>query len=137
VVSDSTALAASVEIVDGVNAGQKTSTDDSGRYQFPGLAPGTLVVRASAAGYAAQTASLTLDSDKTADFTLAKVVTPTTTTRGAVTGVVTNDTTGQPLPGARVEITEGRDHGRSAAGTHHGRGDGIRLSPALAHRDRR
>jgi hypothetical protein len=120
VVSDSTALAASVEIVDGVNAGKKTSTDDSGRYQFPGLAPGTLVVRASAAGYAAQTASLTLDSDKTADFTLAKVVTPTTT-RGAVSGVVTNDATGQPLPGARVEITVGSNRGRSTSTDDSGR----------------
>lgn len=125
VLCETSAIPASqVEILAGVNSGKTVTADADGRYLFAGLAPGELTLRAFATGYVAQTASLVLDGDKTADFRLA-AVTDEASGRAVVAGVVLSVAPGgassRVLAAARVSITSGKDAGRSTTTDQEGR----------------
>lgn len=61
---------AHVDVIAGVNVGAGTTTDAAGRYTLSNLQTGTMTVRASAAGYVAQTASVTVSANQVTDFSL-------------------------------------------------------------------
>ena len=61
---------ATVRIGDGVNAGESTTTNDSGEYRFDGLAAGNGNVSAVADGYESVITGIHIDGRQPLDFTL-------------------------------------------------------------------
>jgi hypothetical protein len=59
-----------VQILDGPNAGQTSSTDGGGAYSLTGLAGGSFMLRATASGYDPREQSVTIARDTTLDLTL-------------------------------------------------------------------
>ena len=108
--------AADVEVVSGVNVGEKVTADADGRYEFAALLPGTMTVRASAAGHLPQSSNLTLGAAATADFTLATPSEPPparVTISGAVCAQAPPPAPPRCLDGATVRVQTGPDAGRS------------------------
>jgi hypothetical protein len=89
---------AQLEIVTGQDAGRTTLTDPTGHYRFDGLAPGTLTLRASAAGFAPATQTVILAASQVADISLAPASAPAASFMGRVLDVLT----GAPLAGITV-----------------------------------
>jgi Carboxypeptidase regulatory-like domain len=67
---------ASVRVVDGSNSGMTSSTDGSGFYSIPDLAPGNFMVRATADRYDAREQSVALSQDTTIDLKLRPIAAP-------------------------------------------------------------
>jgi len=61
---------ATLEVIDGVNKGQRVVADAQGRYGFADLQPGGFTIQASAVDYASATKPVTLDDDSALDFQL-------------------------------------------------------------------
>jgi hypothetical protein len=86
-----------------VSAGGSTATTNgSGVYTISGLAPGTYTATASANGYTAQSASVTVNSGATTTQNFALTPNP-----GTITGTVTNAANGSPVSGATVSYSGG------------------------------
>ncbi len=79
-----------------------TDTDVSGNYTILDLAPGSYTVTASADGYQTKTvgASVTAGATTTVDFALE--IPP-----GTIAGTVTDALTGNPIPGAAINVFQG------------------------------
>lgn len=86
-------------------SGGSTTTSSSGVYTLSSVAPGTYSVTASASGHNSATSSVTVTSGATS--TLNFKLTPVTTSPGAITGRVTNITTGGAVSGATVSFSGG------------------------------
>jgi hypothetical protein len=86
-----------VAITAGANAGKNATTDASGRYSLTGLVAGTLTLTVTAQGFAAQTTSVTMANDQSADFSLAVAV---FLTNGRAVDALTQ----APYPGLTVSI---------------------------------
>ncbi|MEA2633982.1 MAG: large repetitive protein [Chloroflexota bacterium] len=82
--------------------GGSTTTDGSGSYTLANVAEGSYTVTASATGYAGQSRTVTVGPGATATQNFA--LTPP---NGAITGTVTNATTGTPISGATVAYSGG------------------------------
>jgi len=61
---------ATVEVVDGVNAGKSTVTDGAGNFRLPNLQQSTFSVRASASGYVSASRSVDLSADRSVTIQL-------------------------------------------------------------------
>jgi hypothetical protein len=72
VAGDATLLSgATVTIMDGVNAGQKRTTDAAGNYSFTGLTPSRFTLQAAAAGHTPQNKLVDLTAtSQTVSFSL-------------------------------------------------------------------
>ena len=99
---------ATVVVTDSAGHVYTTTADINGRYVFTGtpaapLDPGNATVVGNAPGYGAdvQTKSLTSGTTNTQDLQLPPTV---------LTGVVTDQATGLPLPGATVVVTDSAGH---------------------------
>jgi len=77
------------------------TTDPGGQYSLPGVPPGLLTIRASAAGFRSRDHSSTLaqDGDLALNFQLDRAP-----GSQAVSGTVTDAVTGYPIPGAQVTV---------------------------------
>src|SRR5579864_1437159 len=86
-------------------SGGSTSTDSSGNYTLSNVAPGSYTVTASAAGHSNASAPVSVTSNQasTLNFQLA----PVTNSPGAISGRVTNITTGGAVSGATVSFSGG------------------------------
>ena len=82
------------------SGGTSATTDGSGSYNLPGLAPGQHSVTAAANGYVSQTKSVTVTSGNasTANFVLAPAL-----VTGGVAGTVTNASDGADIAGVVVD----------------------------------
>jgi hypothetical protein len=123
--SNQAIASAIVEIIEGANAGRRTTTDSEGRYQLNELRAGDMTVRASAESVGSKTTPIDLDANATVDFALAAEhpsgPTPAPTppapgpsARFALTGTVRADSSSQPIAGARIEIVSGAIAGQQA-----------------------
>lgn len=120
--SNTAIASATVEIIDGVNAGRRTQTDNEGRYQFADLRAGDMTVRASAESVGSKTATVDLAANVTVDFTFAAgnspgpapTPAPGPSARFAMAGTVRADGSNQTLAGARIEIVSGANAGQQA-----------------------
>src|SRR5438093_8643959 len=79
---------ATVSIADGPNAGKSATTDGSGNYGFTGLQQAGFTVNVSAANYLGYSKPVTLTSNQTLSFQLARVP---ATSAFHVTGIATDD----------------------------------------------
>jgi len=75
------------------------TTDAQGRFSISNVTPGSYTVSASASGYIAGSASVTVTGGQTATANLALQPEPTT---GTISGHVTEEGTGTPIAGASV-----------------------------------
>lgn len=102
---------AQVEIIEGVNQGTNTATNEEGQYRFENLQPGTFALHVKAEGFENDRRTVTLSADQTIDVGLKKVKPPARGTRGTIVDGLTERT----LPGVTVrveglpEITTGND----------------------------
>jgi hypothetical protein len=113
VVTDvSSALAISNASVN-TDTGETTATDINGNYSLGSVPTGTRTVTVSAAGYATQSGSVTVNDGQNtiASFSL----TPTT---GSISGTVTNASSGSPIPAAHVSVDTGQSFDTGADGTY-------------------
>ncbi len=100
---------ATVSIADGANAGRSTSTGGDGTFSLTGLTAASFTVQVSASGYRQGSRAVTLDRD--VNLALALVAAgPTTWT---VSGVVRDDSTGEPVAGASVSVQDGPNADKS------------------------
>ena len=85
-------------------SGASATTDSSGSYTLNNVPPGSRSVTAPLTGYVTQTITVTVNPGATAtlDFQLSKTMTP-----GAISGQVTNASTGAALAGATVSFSGG------------------------------
>ena len=67
---------ASIDLVDGVNAGRSTTTDGNGYYSLGGLLGGSFTLQARKNGYVGADKAVTLASDTRLDFTMSSVAPP-------------------------------------------------------------
>jgi len=104
-VSSAGIAGATVSLGGPVNAGRLTSTDQSGRYTFNGLVPGSFFLNVIAPNYAASQTSVTLSSSAEVNVSLVSAskasLTPPPPVAFDLTGVVTLDD-GTPL--ANVDV---------------------------------
>jgi len=114
---------ATVQVLDGANAGKSATTSSTGSYSITGLTPGGFTVRASASGYSPLSRGVTMTSDSTQNFTLPVVAQATFT----MAGVVTNKNTGRGIGSATVRVLDGANAGKSDATD----GNGYYSIPAL------
>lgn len=93
---------ATIRIFQGMEVIQTETTNVSGFYSVPDLAPGNYIVQASATGYQSQNigASVQVSPTTTVDFALA--LNP-----GSISGTVTDSITTNPIEGALVEVFDG------------------------------
>ncbi|MFN3649991.1 MAG: carboxypeptidase regulatory-like domain-containing protein [Armatimonadota bacterium] len=101
---------ARVQLVEGPSRSRSARTNGKGRYHFNGLIPGDYRVEVFASGYLPSSATFTLEprGRQTVNLTLSN----TPAAEAAVSGLVV-DAAGQPVTGARVEILDGPQRGRS------------------------
>lgn len=108
---------AEVEIVSGVNGGEKRTADGSGRYEFQALLPGLMTIRASASGHLPQTSSVTLSEAMAVDFTLPTPAEPPAlrvSLSGSVCAAAPPPGSAPCLGGATVTVSSGPDQGKRA-----------------------
>ena len=74
--SDGYVIGAVVEVVDGPDAGRRTTTDDRGRYVLEGLQQGEFTIRAMAEGFASVGGVVDLASDRVLDLAISQPPTP-------------------------------------------------------------
>jgi phosphatidylinositol-3-phosphatase len=86
-------------------SGGSTTTDSSGNYTLSNVAPGSYTVTASAAGHTSRSSTVSVTSGNTA--TLNFQLTPVNNTPGAITGQVTDSSTGAAIVGATVSYSGG------------------------------
>jgi len=93
---------ATVNIVEAAEGTQVSdATDSTGAYQLRVVATsGSYTIRASASGYQSQTQGVTLDIDKTINFSLA----PVSGTEGVISGRVRDAETSEAITGAAVIV---------------------------------
>jgi hypothetical protein len=94
---------ATVQIMDGPNAGKTATTSSSGSYSITGLTTGGGTVRASATGYNPVSTGVTIVSNTTQNFSLPLPVQTTFT----MAGVVSNKNTGRAIGNATVKVLDG------------------------------
>jgi hypothetical protein len=111
---------ATVEFVDGQNAGKKATTDGSGHYQITGLSTGGYTVKATASGFREQSVGVTLTGSTSQSFALPP------------SGPRTKFGAGQYLVGS--EIVPGRYYSAPADGCYWERQKGLggRLNDIIA-----
>ena len=73
---DGYVIGAVVEVVDGPDAGRRTTTDDSGRYVLEALQQGEFTIRALAEGFASVGGVVDLASDRVLDLAISQPPTP-------------------------------------------------------------
>ena len=73
---DGYVIGAVVEVVDGPDAGRRTTTDDSGRYVLEALQQGEFTIRATAEGFASVGGVVDLASDRVLDLAISQPPTP-------------------------------------------------------------
>jgi hypothetical protein len=120
---------ARVEIVSGDSTGKRAVAGADGRYRIDDLPSGAYSLRASADGFDAFSASVTLGGDKVVDFALSRPTggasapdsPPAAEERWALSGTVTVAASQSRLAGVRVELTDGADRGRVATTDSQGR----------------
>lgn len=93
---------ATVEVFQGTTLVGSATTDPSGNYIINDLSPGSYNVTSSAEGYQTKTEGATVlaNTQTTVDFELAE-------DPGTISGLVTDDSTGEPIPGAAVLVFRG------------------------------
>jgi len=94
---------AKVAVVDGASAGKTATADADGRYSLADLSSGPISIRATADGFEAETRSLTLSSNTTADLALRRAASqpPTGPT---MSGSVVDALSNQGVPDATIRI---------------------------------
>lgn len=105
-VVDSTTLlpivGAAVLLFDGLNFIESTTTDVTGAYSVPNLAPGSYVVLVRAATYQAQIQGALVEAGLTATVNFALLANP-----GTIAGTITDALTTLPIANALVEVYSG------------------------------
>ncbi len=83
----------------------RTTTDAQGNYSFPNVTEGPLVIEASAPGYSTNSITFAVANPGTgATAVTAPDIALTKLPPGSLSGVVTDAGTGQPVPGATVQL---------------------------------
>lgn len=98
---------ATVVIADGPNAGRGATTDGAGNYSFTGLQQSGFTVSVSAANYVSQSKGVTLTSNQALAFQLTRLT-------FAVSGTVTDGTSGLTVPNIVVQFVDGANAGKLA-----------------------
>ena len=91
---------AQVEIIEGVNQGANTATNEEGRYRFENLEPGTFSFHVKADGFDNERRTVTLSADQTIDVGLKKAKPPSRGTRGTIV----DGLTARALSGVTVRV---------------------------------
>jgi hypothetical protein len=131
---------ARVEIVSGATTGPTALTDATGFYRIGDLPSGEYAVRVSAEGFEPSSSSFTLTADLTLDFALTRWSDGDSAPdppqppddRWVLAGMATDAGTRLPLPGVRIEVTDGANSGRTATTGADGRYLMVDLAPGSA-----